>query len=82
MKKYVAFSVILIICLSMLGCKQRDIRTIDTSKKIAELRSATKRRQKEEKKKSKIAFIRITKAHEYDSAPAFSPDGTKVAYVS
>jgi len=83
-KKYVVFSVILMICLSILGCKKSDIRTVDTSKKIEELRRATKKRQekKKEKAKIKIEFIRITKAYEYDSAPAFSPDGTKIAYVS
>jgi len=84
MKKYMAFSVILIICLSVLGCKKNDITTADTSKKIVELRRATKKGQekKKEKAKIKIGFTRITKAYEYDSAPAFSPDGTKIAYVS
>ena len=52
---------------------------MDTSKKIEELRRATKKRQgkKEEKAKIKIEFIRITKAYEYDSAPAFSPEALK-----
>ncbi len=83
-KKCMAFSVVLIICLSVFGCKKSDIKTVDTSKKIEELRRATKKRQEEKKEETKIEieFIRVTKAYEYDSAPAFSPDGTKIAYVS
>ena len=84
MKKYVAFSVVLIICLSVFGCKKSDIKTVDTSKKMEELRRTTRKRQvkKKEKVKAGIEFIKITEAYEYDSTPAFSPDGTKIAYVS
>jgi len=83
-KRYVVFSVMSIICLSMLGCQKNDAIIMDTSRKISESRIVTRKRSedKREKSKSEIRFTQITKAYEYDSAPAFSPDGTKIAYVS
>ncbi|MCK5594723.1 PD40 domain-containing protein [bacterium] len=84
MRMYVAFSVMSVVCLSMLGCQKSDTITVDTSREISESRIVTKKRpaDKEEKTKLGIKFTRITKVHEYDSAPAFSPDGTKIAYAS
>ncbi len=54
MKKYIAFSVILIICLSILGCKKSTIKTVDTSKKIEELRRAAKKKAGKERRKGKV----------------------------
>jgi len=84
MKVYVAFSIMSMICLSMLGCQKSDTITLNTSRKATEFRSVTKKKHENKIKKTKleINFTKITKTNEYDSAPAFSPDETKIAYVS